>query len=215
MLAKADHNCNNQLGAGTALPSCLLLHVFLTHQTQPQRGIHLCFADYNLSVLELATVPNLLLTWYSARSLSPLPIEGDLDITPQLLAEFVSDLMTNDIHLSGISGSWDAKFRDLVEPSDKPRREVAVTTTVLASETIYSPSSTKAFAEVLIAILEDARSADGDAEALIAAKKIYFGVGGSVDNFCAIVNDLGGHSVIVWESEGFGVGRMILRVSLA
>lgn len=164
-----------------------------------------------MSVLELATVPNLLLTWYFARR-AVTPLEGDLEITPNLIADLRSDLDARKIHLSGISGTWNQTLSDLARPSDAPQGRADVETTVLASETIYSPSSIIPFTEVLLKLLETAEVTGGKANALVAAKQIYFGVGGGVDEFCNVLERFGGRAAKVWGSEGPGVGRVILEV---
>ena len=194
------------------MSTCVLLHYFLTQSSPSWSAIHLSFADYNLSVLELATVPNLLLTWYFSRPSATLMPEGDIEITTDFLSEFVNDLSVKDLHLSGLSGTWNPSFSDLVRPFDEPRRRAGVETTILASETIYSPSSMTSFAEVLLRALEDAEKAAGKANAVVAAKRIYFGVGGSVDEFHNVLDRLDGRATTVWESEGPGVGRVIMEV---
>lgn len=50
------------------------------------------------------------------------------------------------------------------------------------------------------------------ATALIAAKRVYFGVGGGVDEFVKVLSEFGGRATCVWESEGPGVERVILEV---
>lgn len=209
---RADHRFLHQLGAGTALSSCALLHSFLTIPSPSWRAIHLSFADYNISVIELATIPNLILTWYFAMNSETLTSEGDIDITPNLLAQFHSDLLIRRIYLSGISGMWNQAFSDLVRPFDDPQGWEGVKTTVLASETIYSPSSIGPFTEVVLNVLEAAAVTGERAKALVAAKQIYFGVGGGVDEFRNVLERRGGSAAVVWASEGSGVGRVILEV---
>ena len=93
-------------------------------------------------------------------------------------------------------------------------------TLILASETIYSPASLRSFTQTVVSLLS-AKSLDSSnrALALIAAKRVYFGVGGGVDEFMAVVEEMGGHGNCVWDSsqeenEGYGVGRCILEVAL-
>lgn len=49
----------------------------------------------------------------------------------------------------------------------------------------------------------------------MAAKRFYFGVGGGVDDFVAALPRNGLRGRAVWETEGKGVGRVILEVTLA
>ena len=175
--------------------------------------MQLTVADYNQSVLELATIPNLLLTWHFARSLVALPPVGDLEITEDLLARFGSDLSLKNIHVSGISGAWDHAFNNMVRPFDDLQEGRATETIFLASETIYSPASIRAFCDTLLSVLGQGKALGGTGTAFIAAKRIYFGVGGGVDEFHRILEDLGGEAKTVWETEDAGVGRVILQVT--
>ena len=175
--------------------------------------MQLTFADYNQSVLELATIPNLLLTWYFARSWVAPPSVGDLEVTQDLLSRFVSDLSLKNIHVSGISGAWNHAFNSLVKPLDHPQPGRATQTIVLASETIYSPASIRAFSDTLLSVLGQGEAFGGTAIAFIAAKRIYFGVGGGVDEFLRILEELGGEAEMVWETRDTGVGRVIMQVT--
>lgn len=189
-----------------------MLYYFLKHLTPEWSAIHFCFADYNLSVLETTTVPNLLLTWHCARSVEAPPKEGELDITESLLSHFLNDLSSSAIHLTGVSGAWGDAFCELVQPVGDSQHQV--NTVFLASETIYSPSSIRPFTDVLAKTLRGAQSTGGRATALIAAKRVYFGVGGGVDEFLKVLCEYRGRAIPVWESEGPGIGRVILEVSM-
>ena len=175
--------------------------------------MQLTFADYNQSVLELATIPNLLLTWHFARSWVAPPPVGDLEITEDLLARFGSDLSLKNIHVSGISGAWNQAFNNIVRPFDRPQRGRATETIFLASETIYSPASIRAFCDTLLSVLGQGKPLGGTGTAFIAAKRIYFGVGGGVDEFLRILEDMGGEAKTVWETQDTGVGRVIMQVT--
>ena len=172
-------------------------------------------ADYNLSVLKYATIPNLLLTWYFVRQMAILEPAGDLEITPDLLSRFFKDLSDRRIHISGISGTWNETFTDLLVPFEDPQDSRQIETIFLASETIYSPNAIHAFTRVLLEGLKKVEEAHGHGRAFVAAKKIYFGVGGGVDEFLRILNELGGKGVTVREFKGEGVGRVILEVQRA
>ncbi|KAL8712403.1 MAG: hypothetical protein Q9220_003251 [cf. Caloplaca sp. 1 TL-2023] len=77
-----------EMGAGTALPTLVLFRHLLS--SPPSSHSHprtIILADFNLSVLQLATIPNLLLTYALSAELIP-PESGDLEITPALLASF-------------------------------------------------------------------------------------------------------------------------------
>ena len=203
------------MGAGTALPSLVFFDFFLKHRSPSWRAIRLSVADYNLSVLENATVPNLLLTWYFAQSTALREAAGDLDITPDLLSRFLKDMSDKAIYISGISGSWNGAFSDILVPSEDSQHRSRIETIFLASETIYSLDSIHVFTEVLLKALELAEETYGSGKALVAAKKLYFGVGGGVDEFLKVLNELGGKGETVWESKDKGVGKVIVEVKRA
>lgn len=220
-----------QLGAGTAVPSlALFAHALSLTQTVENtpvtRKIHFTFADYNESVLRLVTLPNLILTWHNAQSQTTAPEaesqdvpsttqDEELDITPELLDAFKADLSRRGISLDFISGAWSPDFVEFVFSS---RDERDIQTLVLASETIYSPLSLLAFSETLLALLRRSSTAAATARALVAAKKVYFGVGGGVDEFLATLKNVCGDGLEVQQKvdiQSEGVGRVVLEITPA
>lgn len=201
-----------QVGAGTAIPTLVVFQHFLTIPDSVNSAIHISLADYNQVVLETTTIPNLLLTWYFARSAAYPPREGDLEITEDLLRQFLRDLEDKSIHISAISGAWCNAFCDLLVPFDGLRPQSLIQTWFLASETIYSPTTINKFTKVLMRTLKKAESVGSIAMALVAAKKVYFGVGGGVDEFLKVLRGLDGSATVSWESVGSGVSRLILDI---
>ncbi|KAJ5577830.1 uncharacterized protein N7459_006794 [Penicillium hispanicum] len=221
-----------ELGAGTAVPSLALFALVLNKKesekgTISQRKTHFTFADYNAAVLRLVTLPNLLLTWCKSRSpATTFPAaeqeasqaqheEQELDITPELISDFKNDLMRRGISISFISGAWSPEFVDLVFSGEGQGH---ARTLVLASETIYSPSSLTAFSETLLALLRGSTTALMKSRALVAAKKVYFGVGGGVDEFLAVLNNVCADELEVRQKvdvQSEGVGRVVLEVTPA
>ncbi|KAL9078562.1 MAG: hypothetical protein Q9157_002520 [Trypethelium eluteriae] len=171
-------------------------------------------ADYNAAVLRLVTLPNLLLTWAKTSSSGirdPLvsSSEGDLEITPGLVTSFKSFLAESGITLSLISGAWSPPLVDLIPTAP------SMTLLVLASETIYSPASLSAFTETLVGVLQRVKMG----KAMMGAKRMYFGVGGSVDTFkeeCArrnaVAYEIDNHGVE--GLDGHGVRRCLLEVQM-
>jgi len=205
------------MGCGTALPSLLLFH----HALKSQLPLYLTLTDYNVSVLRLVTLPNLLLTFASTlpatsapfSSDSPNPLlssetSGDLIITPALISAFKSALAALPITLTLISGSWTPVPRLLeLIPSTQE-----MNTFIVASETIYSPKSMVSFTDAMVGLLGRVRSG----KALVGAKRVYFGVGGSVDGFREEVGKRGAVAYEV-EFEGLeegGVRRCVLEVQM-
>ncbi|KAL4951317.1 hypothetical protein BDW69DRAFT_186521 [Aspergillus filifer] len=219
-----------ELGAGTAVPSLALFAQLLAKtesESAETKKTYFTLADYNSAVLRLVTLPNFLLTWnLYITSLAPTPQtegeneaqkqgeeegeeEGYLDITPELLSRFTTDLSRRGITLSFISGAWSPSFVGLVFASPELS---SAKTLILASETIYSPASLAAFSGTLLELL---RRSSGESEALIAAKKVYFGVGGGIDEFLGVIRGMSGSELVVEERKDVkseGVGRIILEV---
>ncbi|CAG7993753.1 unnamed protein product [Penicillium olsonii] len=210
-----------ELGAGTAVPTLTLFARLLQAEAgQSERHITLTFADYNSDVLRLVTLPNLLLTWHNSRSQTAVSAdstasaqeEEELDITPELIEEFKGDLAKRKISIEFVSGAWSADFVELVFSSGEGSSRK---TLVLASETIYSPASLTAFSETLSALLRRSSNGSTQSRALIAAKKVYFGVGGGVDEFLAVLNSVCPNELNVQQKlnvQSEGVGRVVLEV---
>lgn len=215
---------NRQLGCGTALPSLALFQWALHSRAQTAKGsqedrvpLILTLADYNPSVLQLVTMPNLLLAWaLHQRNYDQLvqealsSTEGELEITEQVIDSFKSFLTSASINLSFISGGWSPELVDLIYSSSAslPSGTVgsgALQTLIMGAETIYSPFALSSFTDTLLAILRREREAgpSRQATAIIAAKRLYFGVGGSLDDFVDKMRDLGaGVSMVREETEG-------------
>jgi protein-histidine N-methyltransferase len=188
-----------------------------------RRNARFTFADYNDAVLRLVTLPNLLLTWHNSRPQTAVEPavsqeapraeqDEELDITPELVDGFRQDLARRGISIDFISGGWSPEFVDLVfsNPSSENCK-----TLVLASETIYSPGTLTAFSETLLALLRRSSTPASKTRALVAAKKVYFGVGGGVDEFLAVLKSVCGDELQVQEKldvQSEGVGRVVLEV---
>lgn len=84
--------------------------------------------------------------------------------------------------------------------------------TIVGAETIYSPAALRSFAETLIGLVEVA--GDEVKMALVAAKLVYFGVGGSMEDFCQFVRERG-LSVERIREESDGVRRATVEVKMA
>ncbi|CAE6463416.1 unnamed protein product [Rhizoctonia solani] len=237
-----------ELGCGTAMPSLAILQKILNDgvsSSQPGTTVvHL--QDYNSSVLEYVTLPNIILVWFFSKAgeayrstipppspkpdsksklpdvsnlkLESVPEEdeeetenseppktsydpyvfkitepGDLAFTPSLRSAFLESLRTHRIELRFFSGPWDGFYPST--PYDL----------VLTSETIYQPMSLPS----LVRLLRDATGPSG--KCLVAAKMVYFGVGGGIREFEQALERSGGSAKCVWEHRE-GVGRSIMQV---
>lgn len=212
-----------EMGCGSALPSLLLFHYALTEGLSMQFSL----ADYNEDVLRLVTVPNLLLMWALAlgeeRSAEVFkeveggnPLKGgeesgDLYVSPELVKEFVGDLERKGMGITLVSGSWAPvdKFVDLLPTAE------GLNTLILGSETIYSPASCTAFTDAITGLMKRVKLG----KAIVAAKRVYFGVGGSVDGFRMECSERGAVAYEV-EFEGLdgdaegGVRRCLVEVQM-
>ncbi|KAJ7467027.1 hypothetical protein FB451DRAFT_1259900 [Mycena latifolia] len=206
-----------EVGCGTGIPSVYILQRLFRGTSNPQTHVHL--QDYNASVLELITFPNIILSWYispaSAEYRASAPEEcppadptvpGELPITPALKTAFTASLASHGISLAFSSGSWESLTTHIDTKSD----------IVLTSETIYRAEALPA----LIALLHKACS-DTQPLCLVAAKVLYFGVGGGASEFvrtlesrAMVEKGCAGKAESVWERK-FGVGRKIMRIQWA
>lgn len=215
---------HRQLGCGTALPSLALFQWALHSRAQTPKGsqkdqtpLILTLADYNPSVLQLVTMPNILLAWALHQRHHDQLIqdalsstEGELEITEQIVGSFKSFLTSAGINLSFVSGGWSPELVELVYSSSASLPNGSggggsLQTLIMGAETIYSPFALSSFTDTLLSILRREREAQSSrqATAIIAAKRLYFGVGGSLDDFVDKMRDLGaGVNMVREETEG-------------
>lgn len=152
-------------------------------------------------------------------SCTPTSRDGDFEINPTDFQNYIDNFSKHGVDISAISGPWGQKFIEIIGSQALPilssisDPQIRQETLVLASDTIYSPSTMKFFVSTLLGLLGAAEAQGRTAKALIAAKKVYFGIGGGVDDFLAILQENGGQASIVWELEGEGVDRIILQVT--
>nr|POE79738.1 histidine protein methyltransferase 1 [Quercus suber] len=165
-------------------------------------------ADFNAEVLRLVTLPNIILTWAACSSPAELSnldanSKADLELTPELLQRFTTDMHNVRLDLHFLSGPWSLTLADLIPQSGSDMGSV-----ILAAETIYSPDSTAAFVDLLANMLKRVKMS----KAMIAAKRMYFGVGGSVDGLKEACREEG---MVAYEIENHGVPGMEVGVGRA
>jgi protein-histidine N-methyltransferase len=205
-----------ELGAGSALPSLTLLQAALRNGPG-SNNTRFTLCDYNEDVLKLCTAPNVLLNCYFSNRRNLLveldSRDRDLDLEaalPQGPEQIQTQLKQSGIAVDFVSGPWCEEFVNLVRPSAVDGS--LETILVLASETIYSPASLEAFTRTVMELL---KSRNTSSRALVAAKKVYFGVGGGIEEFSRCVHEAGGRIQKVTEGRETGVGRVILEVTSA
>lgn len=187
-------NCA-ELGCGAGLPICFLFHKALTTHSAGKYVL----ADYNSAVLRLLTMPNVVLSWLAATNNAAVQeYHGELVISQEMVRAMLEDLRNREIEVLFVAGAWSSDFSSLIGNDAYDL--------VLASETIYSLDSIKEFTSVLQSALKP-ESGVG----LVAAKKIYFGVGGGVVEFELLLDQRFMAHKIIYEKGS--VGRVVLQVS--
>lgn len=215
---------SQQLGCGTGLPSLALFTWALASQTPSSASSYtFILADYNPSVLQLVTLPNFILAWalHRREKLAALEeafnLEDELELTPSVLQTFQEDLARMSINLSFLSGGWSPDFIDLLYTHQGHLTQVSTNsppiTLLLGAETIYSPFALQAFEQAMLSILDRERKLSSQAAALVGAKKLYFGVGGSLDDFVDSIQTKG-VKVTGLREESEGVRRGVVRCEL-
>ncbi|OLN88795.1 Histidine protein methyltransferase 1 [Colletotrichum chlorophyti] len=211
-----------ELGCGTALPSLALLQ-WAMRGSAPRSPLLLTLADYNPTVLQLVTLPNFILAWaLERRGESPVleeafALEDELELTSGVLQQFQDFLLSSQLSLNFISGGWSVELVELLyETQSKLNQADSFDTLLLGAETIYSPFALEAFNEMVFAILrrEQNERSDCHSQALVGAKRLYFGVGGSLDDFVDKARGKGATVVQVRE-EAEGVRRGVVRCTLS
>ena len=144
-------------------------------------------------------------------------MDGEVELTPEVIQAFQAFLVESSIQLKFLSGGWSAEFAQLVDTASSTiLGQTSRRTLVLGAETIYSPFALQAFTEIVFAILtreQEAHSSGDAASAVVAAKRLYFGVGGSLDDFIAAV-EARDATVTPLRDETDGVRRGVVRCVL-
>lgn len=160
---------------------------------------------------------------------------GELPLTPALVAAFQESLQTYRIHLKLFKGSWSSfdvgqsgGQYDIVLTSETIYRPDSLPSLVgLLKRATASPDVRAGVDDAEASGVEHATSrltlSDGDGGlktlaslgaprlCLVAAKLVYFGVGGGVNEFVGAVGKLSGRVQTVWERSQ-GVKRSVMRV---
>jgi len=178
-------------------------------------NIRFTLCDYNEDVLKLCTAPNVLLNCYFSNRHNLLmeldSRDRDLDLEaalPQGPEQIQTQLKQSGIAVDFVSGPWCEEFVNLVRPSavdgsletisfSLPKRFILLHRSKLSTRTV----------------MELLKSRSTSTRALVAAKKVYFGVGGGIDEFSRYVREAGGRIQKVTEGRETGIGRVILEVA--
>lgn len=110
-------------------------------------------------------------------------MEDELELSPEVVDAFREFLEKRRISLTFLSGGWSPEFITLLY-NEAPDLGAPRNTLVLGAETIYSPFALESFNETIFRIMTEEKTHDDSVcETIVAAKKLYFGVGGSLDDF--------------------------------
>ncbi|EMR11671.1 hypothetical protein PNEG_00109 [Pneumocystis murina B123] len=186
----------SKLGCGSALPSVVLFIQTLLYSRN--QAVNFTFQDYNISVLKFLTIPNLFLAWAIIKN-QEIASMKEMNITNTIKEEFLSDLIEKKITINFISGGWCDKMNHLI--LDKHDL-------ILASETIYSKQNLNTFINILAYNIENHK----ESKALIAAKKTYFGLDVSIEDFIRKLEEFHLNYSYVYESINTGIVRVILNI---
>ncbi|KAH8923031.1 hypothetical protein BT69DRAFT_1334184 [Atractiella rhizophila] len=191
-----------ELGCGSALPACWALSKLLeeTAEGKVSAQSEIFLQDYNAEVLELITLPNLLLTYLQHTDAQALN-SNEVPITSELIEAFTSHLYKRRIVLRFFSGPW-SSFSSSLSLAD------AKFTHILTSETIYALHSLPS----LIDVME--HHSDPTSRVYVACKSVYFGMEGGVGEweFRKRVEERKGEVEKVWSSGTGGMERVVLKV---
>ncbi|KAH6914461.1 hypothetical protein BKA70DRAFT_667593 [Coprinopsis sp. MPI-PUGE-AT-0042] len=244
-----------ELGCGTAVPSLYVLQrLFSDPGDSVKRSTEIHLQDYNDSVLELITLPNVLLTWCaSSESRRILPdgcssshldtspasqsfltesqsegidpsSPGELSVTKELKQAFLASLNARQISIRFFSGSWETfdltrtggNYDLLITSETIYRKDSLVALTKILDEGSAPADSlaTKAMKNLSLKN-DDERGIEEEALCLVAAKILYFGVGGGISEFVDFVTETKsgrkGDVRTVLEKLA-GVGRRVLSI---
>ena len=149
---------------------------------------------------------------------------GELSTKPELSSSFLSSLEAHRIKITFIAGSWEAMLeRDPGVQDSSPDLFTRPFDIVLTSETIYHLPYLPTLINLLKAALgrkdgqtleemtKDMEVGTQETLCLVAAKVLYFGVGGGVIDFEKMVRNHGGQLETILEKKS-GVGRRVMRV---
>lgn len=184
-------------------------------------SVSFLLADYNPTVLQLVTLPNFILAW-AIHHREGLPLlseafspEGELDLTPDIIEAFQEFLSAREITLRFFSGAWSPEFVGMITSAQNHANasDAEQATIIIGAETIYSPFALSSFLETILALMEHEKAYSKVAEVLVGAKRLYFGVGGSLDDFVFQVRERGA-IVEQLREETEGVRRGVVRCVL-
>lgn len=213
-----------ELGAGSAMPSLLALRCVLASEKRREPGrqrtlFRFTLSDYNDEVLRLSSWANVLLLSKQEldhrRGVPSSNGEDSIEVNEDLVRDCLKLWQEAGISFNFISGPWGKDFETAITSSSETTADSSTFAAypnllILASETIYDLQSLPAFTDTVINLLQQH---GGRSRAWLAAKKLYFGVGGGVDAFVHETEKRGGAVREIMNVKQ-GVGRVVLEVTI-
>jgi protein-histidine N-methyltransferase len=151
---------------------------------------------------------------------------GELNIAPALVDAFLEALSEHAIVLKFYAGPWEAfdvvklgGAFDLILTSETIYRLESLPSLITLLRACYGPKKPEHDPDTDRDTREDLTSSSAltvriSRMCLVAAKVLYFGVGGGISDFsCAVEEHHGGKVETAWESNKPGVGRKIMSIS--
>ena len=178
-----------ELGCGSALPGITAFTTSLASS--------LILQDYNHQVLALVSAPNCLLNTTWKPDLESL---GDQNYGHQEITQTQGSHFEN---VSFYSGPWSDQLADMIVQSHGKQD------LILTSETIYNKLTVPHLLSVIKSIINQETGI-----CLVAAKSVYFGCSGSVQDFITTAQIQFGFHVSTVFTHQTGIKRQILLLSL-
>ncbi|GMM48503.1 protein-histidine N-methyltransferase [Pichia kluyveri] len=175
-----NNNAIIEMGCGNAMPSIRIIERLINNQLN-NNGLKIILSDYNYDVLRLVTIPNMILmlmkkidneTFIKLQEDEVIRDE-EIVITESLIKWVKEYLYNNKISIDLISGGWGNEYVEIIENSTIEYKNRLV----LCSEGIYSNDTLPIVAGIV------SKLTNGQTDTFIAAKDVYFGVGGSIAVF--------------------------------
>ncbi|OWB79608.1 hypothetical protein B5S32_g3837 [[Candida] boidinii] len=191
------------LGCGTSIPSIFIFIKLIKLNKIKDKTIIL--SDYNYNVLRLTTIPNFLINYY-LNCLSEIELINlqkkfnnhngnirnfEIDLTDNLINNFLNFLKINNIKFKLISGNWNLNFLNIIKDSiDHDHNNNLNKILCISSETIYSNDIIPILSILIVNILKLNNDNNTGNKVLVGCKDYYFGVGGSLLEFTKNLNEL-------------------------
>ncbi|KAG9288737.1 hypothetical protein G9A89_004356 [Geosiphon pyriformis] len=181
-----------ELGCGSGLPGIYMLNC--------GKSMRVDFQDYNQQVINLVTIPNILLNTVIKPGIHDIDENGIAELNVLEDKNILKKALENS---QFFAGDWNGLIDVLNIQSSEEKYDL-----LLTSETIYNPDSAKKLYDVIKNILKPPKGI-----ALVSAKTMYFGVGGGTLVFRQLVERDNLFAIKVVHTVTANVKREILELT--